>query len=196
MVYHHQTGTMFILECPRVPSWAHCCFPSLWWSTPSCWALFHKSPYRRYHYPVLLSTHLPFNRDLLGSDLVCVAKWIEDNGLKINVSKTQLLVLSPPRREEHAKTIKLCLKGEETVQQEKVKYLGVIVDNNCKLNWKPHILNLRRKCLAGLAFLRHYGNHLPVNSRKLLYQSFILSQLELTTVQSYMTPAVKPSVTR
>ena len=31
-------------------------------------------------------------RDLLGSDLACVAKWIEDNGLKINVSKTQLLV--------------------------------------------------------------------------------------------------------
>ena len=119
-------------------------------------------------------------RDRLGSDLACVAKWIEDNGLKINVSKTQLLVLSPPRRQEHAKTIKLCLKGEEIVQQEKVKYLGVIVDN--KLNWKPHIQNLRRKCLAGLAFLRRYGTHLPVNSRKLLYQSFILSQLDYCSV--------------
>ena len=53
-----------------------------------------------------------------------MVKWIEDNGLKINVSKTQLLVLSPPRRQEHAKTIKICLKGEEIVQQEKVKYLG------------------------------------------------------------------------
>ena len=41
----------------------------------------------------------------------------------------QLLVLSPPRRQEHAKAITIRLKGEEIIQQEKVKYLGVIVDN-------------------------------------------------------------------
>ena len=96
------------------------------------------------------------------------------------MSKTQLLVLSPPRRQEHAKTITIRLEGEEIIQQEKVKYLGVIVDN--KLNWKPHILNLHRKCLAGLAFLRRYGTHLPVHSRKLLYQSFIVSQLDYCSV--------------
>ena len=60
-------------------------------------------------------------KDLLGSDLSRVAKLIEENGLKINVSKTQLLVLSPPRRQEHTKTIKIRLKGEEIIQQEKVK---------------------------------------------------------------------------
>ena len=109
-------------------------------------------------------------RDQLGSDLSTVAKWIEENDLKINVSKTQLL----PTRD------KIRLKGEDIAQQEKVKYLGVIVDN--KLNWKPYILNLGWKCLAGLAFLRRYETHLPVHSWKLLYHSFIISQLE-TTVQ-------------
>ena len=119
-------------------------------------------------------------RDQLSSDLSHVAEWIEANGLKINVSKTQLLVLSPPRRQEHAKNITIHLKGEEIVQHETAKHLGVIVDN--KLNWKPHILNLRRKCLAGLAFLRRHGTHLPVHSRKLLYQSFIVSQLDYCSV--------------
>lgn len=96
------------------------------------------------------------------------------------MSKTQLLVLSPPRRQEHAKTITIHLKGEEIVGQEKVKCLGIIVDN--KLSWKPHILNLRQKCLAGLAFLRRYRNHLPVHSWKLLYQRFIVSQLDYCSV--------------
>lgn len=58
---------------------------------------------------------------VLGSDLSHVAKWIEENGLKINVSKTQLLVLSQLRRQEHTKTIKIHLKGEEIIQQEKMK---------------------------------------------------------------------------
>ena len=100
--------------------------------------------------------------------------------MKINVPKTQLLVLSPLRRQEQAKTITIHLKGEEVVGQEKVKNLGIIVHN--KLSWKPHILNLHQKCLAGLAFLRRYGKHLPVHSRKLLYQSFIVSQLDYCSV--------------
>ena len=65
-------------------------------------------------------------RDRFGSDLASVAKWIEDNGLKI---KHNMFVLSPLWRQEHAKTIELCLKGEEIVQQEKAKYLRIIVDN-------------------------------------------------------------------
>ena len=91
-------------------------------------------------------------RDRLGSDLACVAKWIEDNGLKINVSKTQLLVLSPPRRQEHAKTVKLCLKGEEIVQQ---LTKGEVSWSYCRqqAQLETHILNLRWKCLAGLAVM-------------------------------------------
>ena len=62
---------------------------------------------------------------VLGSDLSRVAKWIEENCncLKINVSKTQLLVLSQLRKQEHAKNIKIHLKGEEIIQQDKMKYL-------------------------------------------------------------------------
>lgn len=54
------------------------------------------------------------------------------------------------------------------------------MDNN--LSWKPHILNLRRKCLAGLAFLCRQGTHVPVHSRKLLYQSLVVSQLDYCSV--------------
>ena len=122
-------------------------------------------------------------RDQLSSDLSHVAEWIEANGLKINVSKTQLLVLSPPRRQEQAKTITIHLKGEEIVQHETAKYLGVIVDN--KLTWKPHILNLRRKCLAGqIERIQNYAMRIILRKSPRTGSEPLRQQLSLTSLKT------------
>ena len=68
----------------------------------------------------------------------------------MNVSKTNRLVLSPKRRSPVS--VSVIIKGEEIMQQDQIKYLGVIVDKD--LNWKAHIVKVRNKCFAGLSFLR------------------------------------------
>jgi len=112
----------------------------------------------------------------LNEDLTAVAQWIENNGLKLNVSKTNLLVLSPRRVEA---SMSISINGESVRQQQHVKYLGVTV--NKELNFKSHIANIRR-CFAGLAILRRNMKFLPSNSRKMLYKAFIMSHLDYCQV--------------
>ena len=81
-----------------------------------------------------------------------------ENGLKINVSKTNL----PGRKSQQTNAMCIHKNGREICQQDEVKYLGVTVDRN--LSWKSHVQNLRRKCFAGLVFLH---KHLPIRTRKL-----------------------------
>ena len=68
------------------------------------------------------------------------------------------LVLSPKRRSPAS--VSVTIKGEEIMQQDQVKYLGVIVDKD--LNWKAHIARVRNKCFAGLSFLRR-KHEIPTN---------------------------------
>ena len=63
-------------------------------------------------------------RDKLTEDLNAVADWIDRNGLRMNASKTNLLVLSPKRR--CPASVSVTIKGEEITQQDQVKYLGVM----------------------------------------------------------------------
>jgi len=107
--------------------------------------------------------------NMLNEDLTTVAQWIENNELKLNVSKTNLLVLSPRRVKAG---LSISINGESVRQQQHVKYLGVTVDK--ELNFKTHIANIRRRCFAGLAILRRNMKFLPSNSRKMLYKAFII----------------------
>ena len=62
-----------------------------------------------------------------------VAHWIKQNQLKMNVSKTQLMVLSRRCRKCEAERIRIQLDGSILVSNEKVRYLGVDIDKNFTL---------------------------------------------------------------
>ena len=73
----------------------------------------------------------------LNEDLASVANWVEQNGLKLNETITQMLLLSRKRRAKELDDVVVKLKGQQVTWSEKVKYLGFRVDNG--LNWKEHI---------------------------------------------------------
>ena len=66
--------------------------------------------------------------DCLSADLAEVANWVEQNGLKMNDTKTQLLLLSRERRTKELESVVVMLRGMDVPHSEKVKYLGVWVD--------------------------------------------------------------------
>ena len=88
--------------------------------------------------PSLVGKHLE-------EDLGAIATWINTNGLKMNVAKTQLMVLCGKSRQKSAQSVCVRISDRELPKQESVKYLGVSIDKN--LNWKIHIDEVRQKCL-------------------------------------------------
>ena len=61
-------------------------------------------------------------------------KWAENDGLKLNTKKTQLLLLERKKRDRELAQVKVLL-GEEIVERSKcVKCLGVMLDDG--LSWR------------------------------------------------------------
>lgn len=92
-------------------------------------------------------------------DLNKVGEWIRENGLKMNASKTQLMVLTRKSKSSIASSVEVCLEGTPLQKRDSVRYLGVEVDN--ELSWKPHIHNLHHQCMGKLAQIRKSCYHLP-----------------------------------
>ena len=88
----------------------------------------------------------------LEQDLQRVANWISTNGLRMNISKTQLMVLSSRKKQWLADSVHVNMGEGELLRQDLVKYLGVNIDRS--LSWKSHIDRVRQKCFAGLASIR------------------------------------------
>lgn len=91
-----------------------------------------------------------------------------------------LIVLNRRSREKKVEQIKVSINGTELNRQSSVKYLGVFIDHD--LTWKEHVHDLQRSCMAKLAMIRRAGHHLPCHVRKLLYQAFILPNLDYYSV--------------
>ena len=113
----------------------------------------------------------------LNADLNKVAAWIKSNGLKMNVAKTQALVLSRKRGRPQAKQIEISLNGESINTQDSVKYLGIVLDQN--LTWEQQESKVRQKRLAGLPFIRRASAYLPSSTKctmPLSYPTLITAQ--------------------
>ena len=62
------------------------------------------------------------------NDLAEVAKWIDHNELKLIAKKTNMLLLSRKRRAHDLDRVNVMLEDAEIQRSEKVKYLGVWID--------------------------------------------------------------------
>ena len=113
----------------------------------------------------------------INSDVESIVSWIEMNGLKMNVSKTQMMTLQR-KSTKPAEAITVKIRGEEITHLNSIKYLGVVVDKD--LNWKPHITEVRRKALAAIATIRRAR---PEN-----FSTIHLCSLTWTIAQSFGTP--------
>ena len=107
---------------------------------------------------------------LVNSQLEKVSEWLLANGLSLNVSKSNFLVISPKKVE---KTINISINNEKLRQENYTKYLGIIIDE--KLNWKQHIKQVNIKISKGIGILYKLRHFVPKNTLRMLYSSFIQS---------------------
>ena len=108
----------------------------------------------------------------INDDLQLIATWIVSNKLTMNVSKTQMMVLSRRAARSRAEQIKVQVNGTTIPRQESVKYLGVTIDHD--LSWKSHVGAVRRRMLAAIASIRQVSAYLPLSTKRMLYNALVL----------------------
>ena len=119
-------------------------------------------------------------QEVLNEGLGLLSAWISRNGLKLNISKTQVMMLSRRGREREEEKVQLPIDNEVIAKCDEVKYLRVIVDK--QLKWWSQIENIRKKCLSALAALHKVKGSLPFKLRNVLYQSMVQSHLDCSSV--------------
>ena len=110
----------------------------------------------------------------IDEDLQHVIKWADDNKLKMNTRKTQLMLLM--QQEKERKSVRVSMNKEVIERSRSVKCLGVMLGDG--LNWKEHMQSVRRKFFTGLAKLRRLRDVLPPKTKKQIYNGLVQPHLD------------------
>ena len=122
------------------------------------------------------STNIVELHEQINNDLKIMIDWFRTNKLSLNTSKTNYLIISPPR--QHARPLEnLKLKiGEDIIERKKsCKFLGVFIDENLK--WDEQIKNVHSKISKSLYALNRSKRLVPKSYMKTLYDSLVHSHL-------------------
>lgn len=121
-----------------------------------------------------LSGNLKKGPDIIKSvniDLDKIKKWSEDNGLRLNPSKTKAIYISRKQINSSNWPV-LCLDGVTIQPSNKVKNLGLIFNN--KFSWTDHVNAICGKVYGGLRRLYHLNKLLPQFLRLRLVKSLLI----------------------
>ena len=125
-------------------------------------------------------------QDDFNSDLASLFEWVTFNGLAVNVSKYQSMLLARRRHRHQLSSIQLLLNNNVLRVHKSVKYLGIIVDEN--LSWSEQVRNVRWRSLSALAAIRRVSLCLSSGILITLYNAFILPYLTCCCVVWHFCP--------
>lgn len=113
----------------------------------------------------------------LGEDLDAIATWSIKNCIKLNPTKTKLMILGTKNQYEKIwnKSPVIKIFGEDIEIVNEAKNLGIVFDS--KLRFETHVLNLVRNCFYRLKIMYRIRNYLTEKARITLCESIILSRL-------------------
>ena len=112
----------------------------------------------------------------INNELQAIYEWLCVNKLSLNIPKTKFMIFHHRQRKiDHLiPTLKI-----SNHQIERVKYfdfLGITIDEH--MSWNMHIQKISNKISRNLGCLNRLKRFLPLNTRKLLYNSLILPHLQ------------------
>ena len=101
--------------------------------------------------------------------------WFRANGLKVNATKTQLMLLGSPQNLRTLPDIKVTFREHDLHPISEVKNLGLTFDRS--LTWTAHISNITKNCFGVLGGLSHLRGHLPPAVILTLVSALVVSQV-------------------
>lgn len=112
-------------------------------------------------------------------DLARISEWSRRYGLKVNPTKTQVIVVGSPyfiSRIDWQLLPQIVFDGVYIAFSSKVKNLGIFIDR-C-LSWGPQMDEVSRRMFASASSLRRLRNFLPTATKTALAQSLLLPILD------------------
>ena len=109
----------------------------------------------------------------LQSDINIIINWINDASLKLNASKTKLLLVS---RQKLPPTLSLFVNQEQIQQVDSVVYLGVTLTHN--LSFYTHINNTCKQAKSQLGLLYRIFGQASTSALNHLYKALVLPTLD------------------
>ena len=107
-------------------------------------------------------------------DIMCT--WFLQNGMKINASKTELLMCGDRRQLARIpRPACITFLGERLESTDEVKNLGVIMDKN--LTWESHVKHVSNRCFGILVGLANAKHVLPRGVLPRLVDSLVMSHV-------------------
>lgn len=100
-------------------------------------------------------------------------QWFSQNHMKLNTSKTQLLVIGSPKILKNMNKVMLTLQGTAIHESETVRNLGLVMDRH--LNFDAHVSQICRKCTGLLIGLCHVRQSIPRKCLPTLVNSLVMS---------------------
>ena len=91
--------------------------------------------------------------------------------MKVNATKTQMLVLGTPAMLRNLPPVTVCFCGSVVVDAGTVKNLGLYLDRH--LNYQAHISAITSKCTGILIGLSHARHVIPANTLKAIVQALV-----------------------
>ena len=107
--------------------------------------------------------------------------YMTHNLLHINLNKSVYMHFRPGRNSSCARSREfgsdktLNLSGHTLTRVDKVKFLGVVIDN--ELSWEYHIEHLKEKLIASIAIIKRIMKFIPKSEYHKLYDSLFKSHL-------------------
>ena len=109
------------------------------------------------------------------STLSSLAAWFHAHGLKLNTSKTEVLLLGTRQNTRDLSPVSVRVGGGTIQESRCVKNLGVLFDRH--LTWDAHVSDVVRKCVGLLIGLRHLSHFLPRRVTLTIVQGLVMSRV-------------------
>ena len=102
--------------------------------------------------------------------------WFQQNCMKINAGKTEVLLCGDRRQLRNIpQPIRIKFMGEEICSKNVVRNLGVYMD--CNLSWSHHVKCVSDRCFGILVALYHARHILPVKVLPRIIDSMVFSHI-------------------
>ena len=108
------------------------------------------------------------------SSLHVSMKWFTQNRLKINPTKTEMIIMRSRRQKVNADFI-INFGNDEISPRQSVKVLGVAIDQH--LSWSEHVSAVVKRCYCVLVSLARTRHKMPKCVRRLLVESLVFPHI-------------------
>jgi hypothetical protein len=119
----------------------------------------------------------------MNTDIDSITLWAKCNGLKLNASKTQSIIIGNPRllaRLNYGTVPRLRVDGNDIIYCDKVKNLGLFMDRHLK--WTDQVNATCNRVFASIHSLKRFAGFFPLNIKTMLVKTLVLTHFNYCDV--------------